>query len=391
MTNFVVLQSGGPTPVINRSLTGIIRKAKELFPNNQVFGARHGVEGLISDELVDLTALGESDLDIIDQTPGAVLGSTRHKITLEELPIILDTLNKNRIGILHIIGGNDSAETGMDIQKYASRLDHELQVINVPKTIDNDLVETDHCPGFGSTAKFIALATLGIGMDTKSMGKYAPVAIMEVMGRDTGWLAAASGLLKRSQDEPPHFIGIPEQNIDEKHFIDVIHNSLTSYGYAVAVVAENSTTDTQLLQKERSPYLTDDFGHEYHDSIGKYLSTTLSQKLKVRCRYEKPGTIQRSMIALVSETDYEEAHLVGQAAVEAAKAGQSSVMINLNPINNHDQKPSTGTVSLEKVASRTRTLPKEYHPDMYGRLPDNYKRYLTPIVGQGIQNVAMTL
>ena len=245
MTNFVVLQSGGPTPVINRSLTGIIRKAKELFPNNQVFGARHGVEGLISDELVDLTALGTSDLDIIDQTPGAVLGSTRHKITLEELPIILDTLDKNRIDILHIIGGNDSAETGMDIQKYASRLDHELQVINVPKTIDNDLAETDHCPGFGSTAKFIALATLGIGMDTKSMGKYAPVAIMEVMGRDTGWLAAASGLLKRSQDEPPHFIGIPEQNIDEKHFIDVIHNSLSSYGYAVAVVAENDTTDTQ--------------------------------------------------------------------------------------------------------------------------------------------------
>ena len=148
-----------------------------------------------------------------------------------------------------------------------SNIKHELQVINIPKTIDNDLAETDHCPGFGSTAKFIALATLGIGKDTMSMGKHAPVAIMEVMGRDTGWLAAAAGMLKNSQDEPPHFIGIPEQIIDEKDFINVMDNSLTNYGYAMAVVAENATTGTQLLKKERRPYLTDDFGHKYHDSI----------------------------------------------------------------------------------------------------------------------------
>ena len=391
MTNFAVLQSGGPTPVINRSLTGIIRKAKELFPQDCVFGARHGIEGLISDELVDLTALSKSDLNMIDKTPGAALGSTRHKVTETELPVIIKTLIKKRIDIVHIIGGNDSAETGLTIQQYASKMKHELQVINVPKTIDNDLVETDHCPGFGSTAKFIALATFGIGKDAMSMGKYAPIAIMEVMGRDTGWLAAAAGMLKNSPDEPPHFIGIPEQKIDEKNFIDVMDNSLTNYGYAVAVVAENSTTDTQLLSKERNPYLTDDFGHQYHDSIGQYLSTKLSREFKVRCRFEKPGTIQRSMIALVSETDYEEAHLVGQAAVEAAKAGQSNIMINLNPLGSQGQKSSTGTVSLEKVASRTRTLPKEYQPDMYGKLPDSYKKYLNPIIGQGIQGITRVL
>ena len=391
MTNFVVLQSGGPTPVINRSLTGIIRKAKELFPQECVFGARHGIEGLISNELVNLTALSESDLNVIDKTPGAALGSTRHKVTATELPVIINTLTKNRIGIVHIIGGNDSAETGLSIQKYASMMKHELQVINIPKTIDNDLVETDHCPGFGSTAKFIALATFGIGKDTKSMGKHAPVAIMEVMGRDTGWLAAAAGMLKSSPDEPPHFIGIPEQNIDEKDFLDVMDNSLTHNGYAVAVVAENSITDAQLLLKERSPYLTDDFGHEYHDSIGQYLSIKLSRELRVRCRFEKPGTIQRSMMALVSETDYQEAHLVGQAAVEAAKAGISNVMINLNPIDIHGQKSSTGVVSLEKVALRTRTLPKEYRPDKYGIMPDAYKKYLTPIMDLGIQDIPTML
>ena len=387
MANFVVLQSGGPTSVINRSLTGIVSAAKEFFPKDRVYGAKYGVEGLIADNLIDLTGLSQSQIEVIGNSPGAFLGSTRHKIDPIELSKIENTLVKNQIRVVHIIGGNDSAETGLEIQKYSSKIKMDLQVINVPKTIDNDLMMTDHCPGFASTAKFISAATWGIGKDTKSMGKYSPVAILEVMGRDTGWLASASGKLKNLQKDPPHFIGIPEEDINEENFISLIDNALNNYGFAVAVVAENCVTDKQLLSNKRVPYLTDDFGHKYHESIGQYLANKVSTELKVRCRHEKPGTIQRTMMGLVSKTDYLEAHLVGQSAVEAAMSGKSNIMITLNPLNELSQSPSTGIASLEEVAFRTRKLPEEFRPSKDGNIPDSYKNYLIPLIGQETENI----
>ena len=387
MANFVVLQSGGPTSVINRSLTGIVSAAKEFFPKDRVYGAKHGIEGLIADNLIDLTGLTQSQIEVIENSPGAFLGSTRHKINTIELSKIESTLVKNQIRVVHIIGGNDSAETGLEIQKYSSEIKMDIQVINVPKTIDNDLMMTDHCPGFASTAKFISTATWGIGKDTKSMGKYSPVAILEVMGRDTGWLASASGKLKNTQKDPPHFIGIPEEDINEENFISLIDNALNNYGFAVAVVAENCVTDKQLLSNKRVPYLTDDFGHKYHESIGQYLANKISTELKIRCRHEKPGTIQRTMMGLVSKTDYLEAHLVGQSAVEAAMSGKSNIMITLNPLNEPSQSPSTGIASLEEVAFRTRKLPEEFRPSKDGNIPDSYKNYLIPLIGQETENI----
>ena len=237
--NILVVQSGGSTAVINSSLSGIIREARERFPLSRILGANYGIEGIISSNLIDLTNISEYKLTSLDETTGAALGSTRHKILPNDMDPILDALRKHEIRMIHIIGGNDSAETALEISKTASHANHDLIVINVPKTIDNDLVLTDHCPGYGSAARFIAQATLGAARDAWSMSMSSPVTIIEVMGRDAGWLAISSSLYKKDESDAPHFIGVPEIPLDEGYFLGRIEDSYKKNGYAVAVIAEN--------------------------------------------------------------------------------------------------------------------------------------------------------
>ena len=381
--NILIMQSGGCTPVLNRSLYGIVQEAL-AHPADiaGIYGARYGMEGILADDLIDLRRAPAEEWRRIAHTPGAVLGSTRRKLRDEDVQPILDTLRKHAIGCWFIIGGNDSAATGHSIGQAAEAAGMPLAVINVPKTIDNDLVLTDHSPGYGSAARFVALATMGAGRDAESMGIASPITIMEVMGRDAGWLAAASAFAKRDERDAPHFIGIPEIPLDETRFLDCMEDAYRRYGFAVAVVAENiCTPDGAPIGEQGEPYYTDDFGHPYYEGPSKYLAALVSGRLGVRARYEKPGTIQRSLMACVSHTDAAEAEQAGRAAVRHALAGDTDIIITLQRASVDEYAYTTGTAHLAAVGGKVKRMPPEYIDDANHFVTQAFLEYARPLLG----------
>ena len=381
MKNVLVMQSGGCTPVLNKSLFGIVHEADESKAFGKVYGAGFGLEGVLSGELLNLGQLSRAAWNRIARTPAAALGSTRRKLTSEDVPLILETLAKHDIRYWFIIGGNDSAETGHSVSLEARASGYDLTVINVPKTIDNDLVLTDHSPGFGSAARFVALATMGAGRDAEAMGKASPITIIEVMGRDAGWLAASSALAKRDERDAPHIICIPEVPIDEDHFVDAIENAYRRFGFAVAVIAENTRGADGVLGGDSEPWYVDDFGHPYYDGPARYLAGLVGRRLKVRARYEKPGTIQRSLVSCVSRTDAQEAETVGRAAVRYALDGHTDQIVTLVREPGEKYVCSTGLAPLDKVAGAVKVMPSEYIDASNYFVTDEFIRYVRPLIG----------
>lgn len=379
--NILVMQSGGSTPVLNRSLIGVIDEARQHRDLGRIYGSPHALDGLLSGRLIDLSTVSKAELGRTARTPGAALGSSRRKLSDEDVPDVLDVLSKYDIGYVFIIGGNDSADTGHRIDVAASAAGQPLRVVNVPKTIDNDLVHTDHSPGYGSAARFVALATMGAGRDAEGMGREAPLTIVEVMGRDAGWLAASAALAKRDERDAPHVICVPEVPVEEDRFLGHIEDAYRLFGFAVAVVAENARGTSGVLGGEQEPWYVDDFGHPYHEGAGRHLARLAGRHLNVRARYEKPGTIQRSMAACVSRTDADEAELAGRAAVRSALQGASGQMVTLVREPRDEYACSTGLVPLEHVASKVRRLPDDYFDAAEYSATEAFVEYARPLVG----------
>jgi len=379
--NALVLQSGGCTPVINRSLAGVAWQAVKHPEIRKIIGASHGLEGILRDKVIDLGRLSNAEWNRIAKTPGAALGSTRHKLQSDEIDAVLDSLDRHGVRFVFTIGGNDSAETGLAISRAARHAGYDLQVMNVPKTIDNDLVLTDHSPGYGSAARFVALATIGAGQDAQSMGQASPITIMEVMGRDTGWLAASATLAKQRESDAPHLICVPEVPVEEGRFLEHIEEAYRKYGFAVAVIAENTRGAAGILGGQSEPWFIDDFGHEYFDGPARYLAGLVSQHLKVRARYEKPGTIQRSFIPSVSRVDAREAELVGRAAVSHAVNGHSDEIVTLIREQGRAYTCKTGLAPLEQVAGQVQPMPPEYLDSDNEFVTPKFIDYALPLVG----------
>lgn len=379
--NVLVMQSGGCTPVINRSLFGVVQEAFDNKAFGEIYGAAHGMEGILDNNLFDLRRTPQAEWERIANTPAAALGSTRRKMRQEDVPVIIETLKKNNIRFWFIIGGNDSAETGHSISVEAQNSGLPLTVINVPKTIDNDLIMTDHTPGYGSAARFVALATMGAGRDAESMGVASPITIIEIMGRDAGWLAASAAIAKQEERDAPHFIGVPEIQIDETRFLDRIEDAYRRYGFAVAVIAENTRGPEGVIGGQDEPWYTDDFGHTYYDGPSRHLAAQVSKRLKVRARFEKPGTIQRSLMACVSDSDAAEAELAGRTAVRYALEGHNNVIVTLERQSDQPYKVITGMAPLEKVGGAVKVMPKEYLDAANDFVTPAFLEYLKPLVG----------
>jgi 6-phosphofructokinase len=375
------MQSGGSTPVINRSLFGVVQAAIEDGGLGEIYGASHGLEGLLVGRLIDLRDQGEARWSRIARTPGAALGSTRRKLTTDDVPAVLRLLDEKRIGYLFIIGGNDSAETGHTLYSEAAAAGMPLTVIHVPKTIDNDLALTDHSPGYGSAARFVALATMGAGRDAEGMGASSPITVIEVMGRDAGWLAASAALGKRDETDAPHVICLPEVPVNEDRFLGLVEEAYGRYGSAVAVVAENARGAAGPLGGDEEPWYVDDFGHPYYEGAGRHLAALAGRRLSVRVRYERPGTIQRSMAACVSTTDAREAGRAGQAAVRYALEGATDAMVTLVRGDGAKYACSTGLAPLEQVAGQVKRMPDEYlDPSRYA-VTQPFLDYARPLIG----------
>ena len=384
------MQGGGPTPVLNRSLYGLVDEAAVAGAFGTILGAAFGLDGLVEGRLTDLSDRSRRSWRAVARTPGAALGSSRRRLTHEEASTVLKVLDARNVRYCFIIGGNDSADTGLGISREAQRAGYDLTAVCVPKTIDNDLVLTDHTPGYGSAARFVAMATAGAGRDAEAMGRAAPVTVIEVMGRDSGWLAASAALAKAEEKDAPHVICVPEAAVDEDEFTAAMESAYASYGFAVAVVAENARGPGGALGGSKEPWYVDDFGHQYFDGPGQHLAGLVGRRLGVRARYEKPGTIQRSMSGVVSRTDAREAEEVGRAAVRAALDGQTNVMVTLERLSGSTYACETGLAPLSEVAGKVRRMPEGYIGDRFS-VTDAFIGYARPLIGAPLPRLGRLL
>ena len=351
---------------------------------DRIYGARRGIEGLIDvglDSLPDLTGLSAPLLRRIARTPGAALGSTRKKASDQDIETALATMRRLNIGYCFLIGGNDSAETGHALAEAATTKGLDLAVMHIPKTIDNDLVGTDHCPGYGSAARFVALAAMGAGRDAEAMGDASPIAFIEVMGRDAGWLPAAAVLGKREERDAPHVLGLPEVPVDETQFTDAVEAAYRRWGFAVAVVSENTRGLNGVLGGDATPDRVDPFGHPYFPSPATYLASIAEKRLGVRVRVEKPGTIQRSMAACISSVDANEAEQAGKAAVRYALGGHTDEMVALQRAEGRAYGCEYGLAPLSQVAGAVKALPPEFLDEANYFVTGAFADYARPLIG----------
>ena len=377
--NAIIFQAGGVTAVINQSLAGIVQEGLGHF--GEMYGAVHGLEGILKREFRDLRRQPPRVWRAVARTPGAALGSARRKLRPEEVESVMATFRRLEVRFLFPIGGNDSAETAHRLAQAARATGQPLNVVAVPKTLDNDLPETDHCPGYGSSARFVALAVMGAGRDAESMGAASPITIIEVMGRNAGWLAAAAGLAKREERDAPHLVCLPETAFDEERSLARMEDAYRRWGYALAVVNENLKGPDGPLGHLGEPLYVDDFGHKYYQSPAQYLAERLSRRLGVRVRHEKPGTIQRSLAPCTSTVDAREAFEVGQAAVRYALEGHTDVMVTLVREAGPRYHCTTGLAPLEAIAGKERLLPPEYIDPATGMPTEAFLKYARPLIG----------
>ena len=366
--------------MLNRSLAGVVRTAARRPAFGRILGAARGIQGLVEGRFVELGGIPGSRWGAISRTPGGILGSTRTKLGPAEVEASLKQIEAMGIGYCFIIGGNDSAENGLTLARAAQRAGLTLSVVNVPKTIDNDLLATDHSPGYGSAARFVALAAMGIGRDVETMGPAAPIAVLEVMGRDAGWLAAASVLGKSEERDAPHVVVVPEEPVVEDRFLGLVEDAYAKYGTAVVVAAENARGEHGVLGSGE-PWYVDEFGHPYYEGAGRYLSELVGRRLGARVRYEKPGSIQRSLAETVSRTDALEAEMAGRAAVMYAEGGATDVMVTLEREPGDVYACRTGAAPLEEVAGGVKTLPSSMYDPASSMPTADFAAYAGPLIG----------
>ena len=377
----LVGQSGGCTAAINSSLVGVVEEAAEHAEIAGVLGTLHGVEGLLRDEIVDLGRESRSTLQRIRYTPSAALGSCRYRLQDGDLERIVDVLRRHEVRYFHYIGGNDSADTSHRISLAASDAGYELRVVAVPKTIDNDLPVTDHCPGYGSIARFVAQSTLDAGLDTEAMKRYDPVKIIEVMGRNAGWVAAASAVGKRSDLDAPHLIYVPEVAFDVAAFLEDVRNVHREVGYVVVVLSETVRDAAGRVVGSEKPYFVDPFGHGYYDSPAAYLTRVVTRELGLRARFDKPGTIQRMSMVLASRTDLDESYLAGRTAVRYALEGRSDQMVILVREPGDEYRCTTDSAPLVEIANVEKRLPPEFIAPEGNFVTPAFVRYAEPLIG----------
>ncbi len=381
--NLLVGQSGGATAVINASLVGVVEAALGAPAVGEILGMRRGVEGLLREELVDLRRQPPGTFDLLRRTPSAALGTCRYKLRDDDLDRALAILRRHDVRFLLYIGGNDSADTAHRLHEYARGRGHELRVLAIPKTIDNDLPHTDHCPGYGSIARFLALATRDSGRDTEAIPQLYPVKIIEVMGRNAGWVTAACALARDDPRDAPQLLFLPERPpAGLEAVLAEVERAHREYGYCVAVVPETLRDAAGRPLGGAEGGFTDPFGHVYHPGVAPMLVERIREALGLRARYDKPGTIARMAQFAVSTTDLAEAEGAGRAAVERALAGESDRMITIERLGDDPYRVAYGAVSLTAIANTERLLPDEFIGADGRSITPAFRRYATPLLGE---------
>ncbi|MBI3980319.1 MAG: diphosphate--fructose-6-phosphate 1-phosphotransferase [Chloroflexi bacterium] len=379
--HLVVGQSGGVTAVMNASLLGVVQEAFRHQAIDGIYGMVNGIEGLLEERLVDLRQEDPIVLEGLLQTPSAALGSCRYRLRPGDEDRALAVLKRHGVRHFLYIGGNDSAETSHRLHLAATRTGYPLQVVGIPKTVDNDLPVTDHSPGYGSAARFLATAVQDAGRDTEATARVYPVKLIEVMGRNAGWLVAASALGKRHLADPPHLIYPPERPLGLSRFVEQVQDVVRALGHAVVVVGENVCDEAGAAIAGGEVLFVDAFGHPYHESPAAFLCRTITRELGLPARFDKPGTLQRMSTLALSHVDVGEAYLAGQAAVRAAVAGESDRMVILVREPGPEYRATTGLAPLVAIAGQERRLPPDYLTEEGTAVTTAFADYARPLLG----------
>ncbi len=388
--NAVVGQSGGPTAAINATLSGVIRGAKEAEQQGiigTIYGMRNGIEGFLDEKLIDLSEIfdDQGKLKTLEATPAAALGSCRKKMkapdddpdTYERL---IEIFKKYNIRYFFYIGGNDSMDTVLKLSEYAAKREYEMRVVGVPKTVDNDLKSTDHTPGFGSAAKYVAVSMKEILRDV-SVYTMKAVTIVEIMGRDAGWLTASAALPKLSGGAGPDLIYLPERIFDPNAFIDSITKCFESHPAVLVAVSEGIRfADGRYVGEGLGGRKVDAFGHVALSGAGKVLEGLVKEKLGCKVRSIELNLPQRCAAHIASKTDISESVGVGRAAVEAAIQGRSGVMMTINREEGYIYSVTYGCADISGIANGVRGVPDEYINFEGNGITDACLNYLAPLI-----------
>lgn len=387
MKNMIVGQSGGPTAVINGSLYGVVSEGLQHTDTiEHIYGMINGIEGFLNGQYMDMGELDTSDeLEFVKTTPGSYLGSCRYKLP-EDLsdpvyPELFKKLEEKNIGYFFYIGGNDSMDTVSKLSRYAEKNNSDIRFIGVPKTIDNDLVETDHTPGFGSAAKYVASTVREIIADASVYDNKKSVTIIEIMGRHAGWLTAASVLARKYKDDNPVLIYLPEVAFDQDDFIEKVRENLETTPNLVVCISEGiNDGNGTFICEFASDVGVDNFGHKMLTGSGKYLENLVKEKIGVKVRSIELNVCQRCSSSMLSNTDLTEAVNAGIYGVQAAIAGETGKMITFIRHRDHPYELSYGTADVNIICNEEKPVPAEWITRQGSDIGDAFITYARPLI-----------
>lgn len=386
MQNAIYAQSGGVTSVINSSACGVITACRENSDKIGIlYAAQNGILGVLHEQLIDTTKESAEDIAKLRHTPGGAFGSCRYKLkSLEqnrrEYERLIEVFRVYNIGYFFYNGGNDSADTCLKVSQIADELGYPIKAIHIPKTIDNDLVVTDNCPGFGSVAKYVATSIREAGFDLESMYLTSTkVFILEVMGRNAGWIAASSGLASNDESEPPHIILFPEIAFDEDLFVAKVDDTVKKYGYCIVAVSEGvkDKTGVQLSALQQS---CDDFGHKQLGGVAPIIAEIISRRLNIKYHWAVADYLQRAARHIASRTDVEQAYFLGHTGVKLALAGHNAIMPYIKRVSQEPYLWEIDFAPLSAIANQEKFMPRDFITEDGFHITKKCRDYLLPLI-----------
>lgn len=384
--NVIVAQSGGPTVAINASLAGVLDAALQNENYETVYGSVYGILGILEDRLMNLNEQVEKNPEFIDTlkvSPAMYLGSCRYKLPNYEddaatYKFIFNQFEKYNVGAFFYIGGNDSMDTVLKLSHYGEQIGSDIRIIGIPKTIDNDLCITDHTPGYGSAAKYVASSILEVAHDT-FIYSVKSVTIVEIMGRDAGWLTAASALARNEYNSAPHLIYFPEVAFDKEAFIADVKDQLSKRNNVIIAVSEG-IRDKDGNYISATTATNDQFGHSQLSGTGKCLECLIKDSIGVKVRSIELNVLQRCASHISSLTDLNESFALGSHAVECAVGGKTKCMLTLNRVSDKPYEITIGTADIDGIANEAKSIPREWINEAGNDITDALYDYMAPLV-----------
>jgi 6-phosphofructokinase 1 len=382
--NALIGQSGGPTSVINSSLEGVIEAAMKSPAINNIYGMHFGIEGFMQEWLFDLGKQPKKIIEGLRGTPSSALGSSRHKVQDEDLPLILDILKKYNIRFFFLIGGNDTMDTIHRVEAYCRTKNYELTGVGIPKTVDNDLFGTDHTPGFPSAAKSNILNVMQAGILARDMQKVDKFVIYQTIGRDAGWLAAATAMARKDEEDAPHLIYAPEFTFSRDKFLKEADNCIKKYGWVSVVCGEglkyeDGTPVSAATRKDKFNNI--EFGAMGGSSVGLNLHRMIADEFGLRGEFQITESLIMSDFVRASAVDLDEAYRCGVEAVKLAEKGETGVMVSIKRKSDKPYAIEFGTVPLKEVAVSAKPMPLDYFNKDGNYVSEKFFDYIKPLIG----------